>query len=249
MHDGSYSAEVADVLEAAGEAPQGSEAALRELAPVLHQKGAQVAVEACRAVADAGTLPLVKRGSDSDMRGMWTARRAHPSTNSSRALWPWRSRRPRSSRTRSSRPCCSTTAGAHALSPTRSSSSPLTVPHRSTRSATCASSTAHGALPPASVWDAGDPTSGASRAAANSGDELTPWSCSRSSTSPAKRTGRASRRLRSGTARSALVQPRPWGEGRAERPLQVRPHPSLFSASTSDDRRPMGARCRFGVRS
>jgi hypothetical protein len=56
-----YSAEVADVLEAAGEAPQGSEAALRELAPVLHQKGAQAAVEAFRAVADAGTLPPASR--------------------------------------------------------------------------------------------------------------------------------------------------------------------------------------------
>jgi hypothetical protein len=66
-----YSAQVADVLEQAGEAPQASEDALRELAPVLHQKGAQAAVEAFRAVADAGTLrPHRRPGSGSGRPGM-----------------------------------------------------------------------------------------------------------------------------------------------------------------------------------
>src|SRR5215213_4966953 len=56
-----YSAQVADVLEAAGERPAGTEAALRELHPVLHQKGAEAVVEAFQMVAPDGTLPSAPR--------------------------------------------------------------------------------------------------------------------------------------------------------------------------------------------
>jgi hypothetical protein len=51
-----YSAQVADVLEAAGEHPEGAESALRELAPVLHRDGPEAAVAAFRQVAPDGVL-------------------------------------------------------------------------------------------------------------------------------------------------------------------------------------------------
>ena len=45
------------MLEAADEHPQGSESALRELAPVLHRGGGDAAVSAFREVAPDGVLP------------------------------------------------------------------------------------------------------------------------------------------------------------------------------------------------
>ena len=52
-----YSAQVADVLEAAGEHPAGAESALREFSPVLHSHGPEATVTAFRRVADNGVLP------------------------------------------------------------------------------------------------------------------------------------------------------------------------------------------------
>ena len=53
-----YSAQVADVLEAAGEHPAGAESALREFFPVLRRNGPEATVEAFRKVAPDGGLPL-----------------------------------------------------------------------------------------------------------------------------------------------------------------------------------------------
>ena len=52
-----YSAQVADVLEAAGERPAGAESALREFSPVLHSRGPEATVAAFQRVAEDGVLP------------------------------------------------------------------------------------------------------------------------------------------------------------------------------------------------
>jgi len=52
-----YSAQVADVLEAAGERVEGTETALREFHPVLHQNGPEATVKAFREVTEGGALP------------------------------------------------------------------------------------------------------------------------------------------------------------------------------------------------
>jgi len=52
-----YSAQVADVLEAAGEAPAGAESALREFSGVLNRDGPETVVAAFREIAPDGVLP------------------------------------------------------------------------------------------------------------------------------------------------------------------------------------------------